>query len=139
MELLRAKDGVNTHSRDINGRTPLSWVAMHGHKLIVRQLLLEDSKEIEYGWTPLLRAAEKGHGEVMKLVAADRACLEFTESSDWTPLWLALMYGHEEVVKLLLAKDGVSLNPKNNNYWTALWLAVEYVWARGGSEATSSI
>jgi ankyrin repeat protein len=50
----------------------LSWAAENGHESVVK-LLLErgvevDSKDIEYGLTPLSWAALRGHESVVKLL-----------------------------------------------------------------------
>jgi ankyrin repeat protein len=58
-----------------------------------------------FGRTPLLWAAEKGHKVVVKLLLENGAELETKdENYSQTPLSLAAEEGHEAVVKLLLEK-----------------------------------
>ncbi|KAL7275241.1 hypothetical protein RUND412_001829 [Rhizina undulata] len=48
------------------------------------------------------------------------------EVSGETPLWTAASNGREAIVKLLLEKEGVDINYKNQNDETPLWAAVSY-------------
>ncbi|KAI0428576.1 hypothetical protein F5Y09DRAFT_312761 [Xylaria sp. FL1042] len=88
--------------------TSLSLSSYFGHEVLVRQLLHEksadlESKDTEYGRTPLLWAAERGHNAIVKLLLENNANFELKDGeSGQTPLSLAANKGHTEVVKLLL-------------------------------------
>lgn len=73
MELLLAQDGVNPGSRN------------------------------KYGQTPLLLAAENGHGAVVKLLLAQDGIDPDSQDLDGaTPTSRAIEYGHEAVAVMLL-------------------------------------
>ena len=77
MKLLLAKDGVDPDSKDDEyGQTPLSWAAENGHEAVVRLLLAKD------GVDPDSKDSRYGR----------------------TPLSWAAENGHEAVVRLLLAE-----------------------------------
>jgi ankyrin repeat protein len=52
------------------GENPLFWAAREGNQALVEQLLRVDGSDVdrvgEYGWTPLMIAAEHGHSAVVK-------------------------------------------------------------------------
>jgi ankyrin repeat protein len=73
---------------------------------VVVKLLLEkgaelESKDSEWGQTPLSWAAEKGHEAVVKLLLEKGAELDSKDKGGQTPLSWAAQNGHEAVVKLL--------------------------------------
>jgi ankyrin repeat protein len=63
-----------------------------------------DSKDIEYGGTPLSWAAEKGHEAVVRLLLDNGAEVDSKDKSAQTLLSWAAESGHETVVKLLKSK-----------------------------------
>jgi ankyrin repeat protein len=82
-----------------------------------------ETKDTEYGQTPLLWAAEKGHEAVVKLLLDKGAELE-TKDTEYgqTPLSWAAWNGHEAVVRLLL-DNGADISIENRSGWTSLQLA----------------
>ena len=60
------------HSKDSDGRTPLSWAARRGHETVVEMLAARDDVDVDSkdddGRTPLSWAAENGHEAVVKLL-----------------------------------------------------------------------
>jgi hypothetical protein len=87
----------------------------------VVKLLLEkdadiESKDSEYGRTPLSWAAENGHDGVVKLLLEKDADIESKDSEyGQTPLSWAAENGHDGVVKLLLEKD-TDIESKDSEY-----------------------
>ena len=86
-----------------------------------------DLKDTEYGWTPLLWAAQNGHEAVVKLLLADDRVYPDSKDTEYgrTPLSWAAGKGHEAVVKLLFEK-GADVESKDTKYGrTPLWQAAE--------------
>jgi ankyrin repeat protein len=75
---------------------------------------------LQDGYTPLHRASENGHADVVKLLlaleglqcgqylakATDKAHASDKGQDGWTPLHYASEKGHADVAKLLLALEG---------------------------------
>lgn len=126
------KNGHSPHAKDIGGKTPLTWAAENGHKVIVEHLLIHEGVEPDskdtYGKTPLSWAAAKGHQEVVKLLllVKDGVDPDFKNNTfGQTPIALAAQEGHEAVVKQLLRKPGVNPNSKDSWGRTPLRVAAE--------------
>jgi ankyrin repeat protein len=112
-----------------HGSSALLWAAYHGHEKPVRRLLAkgadanvpvaeseavarvieEKGGEPEYlaEWTPLMLAAENGHGAVVKLLLENGA--DSNSDADDSPLHLAAQNRHEAVVELLI-ENGANIN-----------------------------
>ena len=105
-------------------------VSYFGHETVVK-LLLEtgkvdvESKDGEYGQTPLSWAAEGGHEAVVKLLLeTGNVDVESKDKNGQTPLTWAAEGGHEAVVKLLLETGKVDVESKDTNGQTPLsWAA----------------
>jgi len=128
----------SVHVRSINTQTmvkvetsessqfsDLHYAAKNGHLRTLRVLLLSkpnlNSKDREYGQTPLSYAAENGHEEVVKLLlTTDKADVESKDDDGRTPLSHAAGNGYEPVVQLLLASDKVDVESKDNDGRTPL-------------------
>ena len=122
-------------SKDMLDRAPtlrdfwLLEVAAKGQEAVV-QRLLEDGAELEsqseYGRTPLLLAAQRGHEGVVKLLLSrDDVAVNSPDLWDQTPLWWASKLGHEEVVKLLLSRGDMAVNSHDKRGLTPLLWAAE--------------
>jgi hypothetical protein len=103
--LLLKTGKVEVDSKDKDGRTPLSWAAVKGHKAVVKPLLETDKVEVDikdYGnRTPLFWAAYGGHEAVVKLLLeTGKAEVHVVEYNGRTPLSVA---ANEAVLSLLLA------------------------------------
>ena len=73
------------------------------------------------GWTPLLYVANKGHTQmVAELLGDERVDPNMTDTDGHTPLWYAAHNGHTEVVKALLADARVDPNIFNQSRFTPL-------------------
>ena len=99
--------------------------------LVEREDVEADSKDSEYGQTPLSWAAERGHETVVQLLV-DRDDVEAdSKSKDGrTPLSWAAENGYEAVVQLLVDQDDVEADSKDKGGQTPLSWA-----ARRGHEA----
>jgi ankyrin repeat protein len=103
-----------------------------GHEAVVKLLLATgkvdvNSKDTEYGRTPLSWAAERGHEAVVKLLlATGKVDVDSKSNYSRTPLSWAAEEGREAVVKLLLATGKVDVDSKSNYGRTPL------SWAAGG-------
>lgn len=79
----------------------------------------------KFGSSGLLWAANCGQEAAAQKFLKEEANVHATNEFCRTPLLLAAKEGHEAVVKLLLEKQGVELNSKDNNSQTPLSLAAE--------------
>ncbi|CAI7665531.1 unnamed protein product [Penicillium glandicola] len=79
-----------------------------GHNTVVDQLLKDsdadfDSKDNDYGRTPLAWAAQQGHVSVVRLlVGTGRADVNSKDNDEQTPLWLSCRSCREEIALFLL-------------------------------------
>jgi hypothetical protein len=93
--------------------------AYFGHEAVVKLLLATgkaevDSKDTEYGRTPLSWAAENGHEAIVKLLlATGKAEVDSKDTNGLTPLWWAAHNRHEAIVKLLLATGKAEVDSKD--------------------------
>jgi ankyrin repeat protein len=101
-------------SRDkLDGRTPLHWAAIKGHKDIAELLLANkadvDAKTNGFGTaggdTPLHFAALGGHKDVAELLLDHGADVNAKNSKGQTPL-LIVLFSHRDVAKLLRQRGG---------------------------------
>ncbi|KAL4994938.1 ankyrin repeat-containing domain protein [Aspergillus recurvatus] len=125
VQLLLAREDIDSNLQDIHGQTALSWAAEKGHYRIVRMLLGQGSNpniEDNAGRTPLTWASEYGH------VNAVRALLEYhkldnidvnaRDHGGRTALWWAAENGHGAVVnELLEAGANMELEPPHLDGW----------------------
>jgi ankyrin repeat protein len=78
------------------------------------------------GWSPFIKACEKGHLEIAKLLLDAGANANDSSSFGWTPLMQASENGHLEVVKWLIQKGAKVETCENSDKQTALWKAVSH-------------
>ena len=96
---------------EVNGATPLSRAAHHGHTRIVLALLDRGAKIDEantLGSSPLIVACDNNKCETVELLLARGANINFS-SRFYTPLLAACRQGHVDVVRLLL-ENGAKIN-----------------------------
>jgi hypothetical protein len=103
--------GLDINSKDLDGRTPLSFAAQYGHEEVVKLLLVRDDLSVNLtdsiGWAPLFFAARYGHEAVVQLLLARGDIdADLKDFYGCTPLSSAAEHRHEAaVVTLLLARD----------------------------------
>jgi len=92
----------------------------------VRSLLVADPALINamdnYGFTPLMVAAQIGHPDVVELLLERGAAIEAKDNKEFTALIYAASEGHPDVVKLLLER-GAAVNARNYQGATSLSFA----------------
>jgi cytohesin len=98
-----------------------------GNAAKVRELLKRGANpnaKNEHGWTPLHRAAYRGHADVARLLLEHGADANAKSKDSFipTPLHLAAAMGHVDVTKLLL-EHGADANAKNKDGFTPLHFA----------------
>ena len=125
--LLLLEARANQNKCNSSGMTPLLVASTVGDLSIV-SLLLEASADhsktsLRQGATPLHRAAQRGHGDVVRTLLAARANMDHTTPNGTSPLLLACQNGHNSTVKILL-EASADTNMAANGGATALLMAV---------------
>ena len=96
------------------------------HSLVCANVADVNSNETGCGWTPLVRAAEKGSNEVVRALLENRAIIDVaTEPRGWTPLYAAAANGHVAVVNTLI-QGGADVNQEESRHGaTPLYIAAQ--------------
>jgi ankyrin repeat protein len=129
------RPSIPTHCNTVTIATYLGLAAVV--KLHLQSTLADvDSKDPEYGRTPLCWAAHGGHAEVVQLLLETGKVDVNTKDlkNEETPLSCASWLGHEVVVKLLLATQKVDVESRDSYGQTPLTYASRY-----GYEAISRL
>jgi ankyrin repeat protein len=145
IEMFLARADVNVDSKDVDGRTPLSFAAEQGHVSTVKLLLARndidaDSKDDD-GRTPLSFAVEvqshclfdlckdrnpEGHQMVIEMfLARTDVNANSKDKNGRTPLSFAAQCGCAYAVKLLLARDNVDADSRDEAGRTPLSYVVD--------------
>jgi ankyrin repeat protein len=109
-------------SKDLSGRTALSWASKAGWCAIVKRLLLAgaDFEAVDDGGhTSLHSAAESNHAEVVQLLINAGVNVQAVNSYGDTALHFAARSGHIEVMQLLI-NAGANVQLVNSSGDTAL-------------------
>ncbi|KAI9190717.1 uncharacterized protein BJ171DRAFT_490875 [Polychytrium aggregatum] len=116
LKLVTTKYEGNINAKDVYGRKPLHYAAMHGHEACAL-FLLESGTNVDSldhdGWTPLIHAIAGGHTKSAQILIDHDATIEAKSATSPIPLSLACEYGHKDIVALLLAR-GATLLPNAN-------------------------
>jgi len=123
-------EGADVNAKDNDGVTPLHIMFLTGRaRLDVAELLIAkgadvNAKETSTGRTPLYRAVEIGHTQIVGFLIDKGADVNTKDNEGQTPLHGACKLGYKQMVELLIAK-GADINAKDNKGQTALSLANE--------------
>ncbi|KAL7943334.1 ankyrin repeat-containing domain protein [Trichoderma barbatum] len=143
------EQGYSPNVKDSLSRMPIWWAGWSGSDRVV-QILLDgatdiETRDLEYGSTPLLIASRRGHKTVVELLLK-KCNIESKDSSGWTSLNVAAQFGNKAVFDLLVNK-GADIEVKDNDCQTPLAIAaklghmnaVEWLLEKGADiEATDS-
>lgn len=106
--------GVDPRARDVYGREPLAYAAMHGHDEICRYLLalpqsntgersIVESADLD-GFSPLVHAIFRGHTETVRILLDHTQGASAPDSAELVPLAIACQCGHVDITRLLLER-----------------------------------
>lgn len=130
-EIQKAIDnGADVNSRTPRGLTPLMHAA-HNENPKVIPVLLEAGADVEvrddiFGWTALMRAAEKNvNPEMISVLLEAGADIEARDESGWTVLMYAAESNENPEVISVLLEAGASIEARANG-WTALMHAAGF-------------
>lgn len=120
---------VNINARNYTGDTALTITARQGFDKIA-QLLLQD-KHIDinlcdskhYGQSPLIHAASYGQTQIVELLLAHHAQVNYQDTEGNTALIVGA--GNQYIVKVLLKSPDINVNAQNNLGETALMIAID--------------
>jgi hypothetical protein len=118
--------GVDTESRDANGRSAL-LLATHHNAIDVARILIDTGANVNamdnITDSPYLYAGAEGRLEILRMTLAHGADLASVNRYGGTALIPAAHHGHVETVRELL-KTGIDIDHINNLGWTALLEAI---------------
>ena len=122
VELLLEKK-ADTQKTNNSGMTPL-FIAASLNYVEIAQLLVKQDQKIDAfdqaeHQSPLSRAAQKGHLDIVRILLESNASTAFKNTKGQTPLALAAAAGRTTVVDVLLAK-GAIVDAKSKSGSTAL-------------------
>ncbi|NNK62179.1 MAG: hypothetical protein HKO98_03140 [Gemmatimonadetes bacterium] len=127
-QLLQGGADVNAAQGD--GMTALHWAARHGHVELAEMLVYAgghlDAATRLGPYTPVMIAAEGGHGGVVEALLAAGADPDVTTSTGVTALHLAARSGDEQAVRSLLDR-GAEVDATEN-----AWNQTPLMWAADG-------
>lgn len=120
--------GLDPNSLDESGRTLLEGAAFGGSVALVRTLIeagadVNASGKVKnkQGWTPLLLAAQMGHGDVVEALIKAGADANRAGPGGWNALMQASYLGHLDIARILIPVTNVNYRAKSG--LTALMLA----------------
>ncbi|XP_048244587.1 ankyrin repeat domain-containing protein 50-like [Haliotis rufescens] len=126
-DLIVSKGGDLTLGDD-NGNNILHLACLGGDVDIVQYVLSQDIVDInsrgQYGRTPVMFAAEKGHGEVLDILVSQGGDVSRVDGSGNSILHVACIGGSVDMVKHVLSQDIVDINGGGQYGRTPLMSAV---------------
>ncbi|RLU18410.1 hypothetical protein DMN91_008767 [Ooceraea biroi] len=119
---------ANTVTQDVIGLSSLHYAIRNNHIDIAKIILAKDKNvdinESSGGFTPLHKAAEMGHLDLVNFLLEYGADINARNDKDWTPIHGAALNGHLEIVNTLILK-GADVNAELIMGCTPLHCAVE--------------
>ncbi|XP_048257930.1 ankyrin repeat domain-containing protein 50-like isoform X14 [Haliotis rufescens] len=107
--------GVDVNCRVGGSRTPVEFVL---------SLNVVDIDSRGGGsWTPVMRAAYRGHRDVVELLVNKGADVSLVDKDGDNILHLACIRGHLEIVKFVLSLNVVDINSRGGGSWTPVMRA----------------
>jgi len=102
----------------------LAGAVDRGETKRVKELIAQGAyvNSVSGDWTPLRRAAFRGHTAIVKIFLDANARLNDTDHAGYTALTHAAFRGRTDIVKLLLDR-GADPNIRTRSQWTALMCA----------------
>merc|ERR1712166_879330 len=121
-------DVVNRKVQGLFRGAALYSHAIRGEVAELRELLSESTEGLDYrsadGVSSVWMAAQKGHTEVVKVLAGFGADVKQADNNGHSPVWKAAQKGHTEVIKVL-AGLGADVNQADNNGRSPVWEAAD--------------
>ncbi|XP_071111739.1 ankyrin repeat domain-containing protein 50-like [Haliotis cracherodii] len=123
---LLVREGADVSLVDDNGSNILHVACLGGHVDIVKYVLSQKVADMngrgQYGRTPLMVAAEKGHRQVFDLLVTQGADLSLVDDDRNNILHVACLGGHVDMEKYVLSQKVADMNGRYGR--TPLMVAV---------------
>ncbi|XP_071085792.1 ankyrin repeat domain-containing protein 50-like [Haliotis cracherodii] len=114
-DLLVSK-GADLSQVDDKGENILHVACLEGHLDLVKDIVTNHRVDINsrgrYGRTPVMKAAEKGHKEVLDLLKSSGGDVTLKDDNGNNILHVACIGGHVEMVKFVLSQGLVDINSR---------------------------
>ena len=125
MKLLQTTNGVDVNCQDIEGNTPLTVAASHGHVRVVQELLgqanISPNLAPENGCTALIYAVRTGDDAIVRLLIN---CVGLDINAEppkgRTALMWAIKGGRQDLVSILLSHTDIDVNLESSTGETPL-------------------
>ncbi|XP_048250653.1 serine/threonine-protein phosphatase 6 regulatory ankyrin repeat subunit B-like, partial [Haliotis rufescens] len=126
---LLVREGADVSLVDDNGSNILHVACLGGHVDIVKYVLSQKVSDMngrgQYGRTPLMVAAEKGHRQVFDLLVREGADVSLVDDDGNNILHMACIGGHVDMVKYVLSQRVADINSRGQYGRTPLMVAAE--------------
>ncbi|XP_071111894.1 serine/threonine-protein phosphatase 6 regulatory ankyrin repeat subunit A-like [Haliotis cracherodii] len=120
--------GADVSLVDDNRNDILHVACLGGHVDMVKYVLSQKVADInsrgQYGRTPLMATAEKGHRQVFDLLVTQGADVSLVDENRNNILHVACLGGHVHMVKYVLSQKDADINSRGKYGWTPLMMAV---------------
>ncbi|XP_048250449.1 serine/threonine-protein phosphatase 6 regulatory ankyrin repeat subunit A-like [Haliotis rufescens] len=125
---LLVTQGADVSLVDDDGDNILHVACLGGHVDMVKYVLSRKVADInsrgQYGRTPLMVAAEKGHRQVFDLLVTQGADVSLVGDNRNNILHVACLWGHVDMVKYVLSQKVADVNSRGQYERTSLMVAV---------------